>query len=112
MNPHEIIMTKKDNENFNNAEECFYCCKKFKDDDKVRDHCHFTGTYRGASCNSCNLEEGKRTRFLPVHCHNLSGYDMNLIIKELYTVSLSNEYYSLKFLPQTKEKIHIHHFQE
>ena len=32
-----------------------YCNKVF--DDKVRDHCHFTGEYRGASCYICNLEE-------------------------------------------------------
>ena len=33
-----------------------HICKKELLTDKVRDHCHFTGQYRGAAHNSCNLQ--------------------------------------------------------
>ena len=34
--------------------ECYACEKEF-DGDKVRDHCHYTGKYRGALHLKCNL---------------------------------------------------------
>ena len=36
------------------AETC-WICKEALGDDGVRDHCHFTGQYRGAAHNECNL---------------------------------------------------------
>ena len=41
------------------ASVCHICLKEFNDPQnnrKVRDHCHYTGLYRGAAHNSCNLE--------------------------------------------------------
>ena len=32
---------------FESATKCYACGQKLNDD-KVRDHCHFTGRYRGA----------------------------------------------------------------
>ena len=52
------------------------------DDKKVRDHCHFTGRYRGAAHNLCNLKY-RKPNFTPVIFHNLSGYDSHLFIKNL-----------------------------
>ncbi|CAB3993171.1 Hypothetical predicted protein, partial [Paramuricea clavata] len=49
---------------------------------KVRDHCHFTGKYRGAACNGCNFEITAPV-FVPVYFHNLEGYDAHLIIRAL-----------------------------
>ena len=49
---------------------------------KVRDHCHYTGKYRGALHNECNLKL-KRTRTIPVFAHNLTGYDSHLFVKRL-----------------------------
>ena len=62
--------------------ECWICNEKFDGDDKVRDHCHFTGRYRGAAHNSCNLNY-KKPNFTPIVFHNLSGYDSHLFIKNL-----------------------------
>ena len=45
-------------------------CKKELLTDKVRDHCHFTGKYRGAAHNSCNLQ-CRKPMILPVIFHNL-----------------------------------------
>ncbi|XP_073235132.1 uncharacterized protein [Porites lutea] len=53
--------------------------------DKVRDHCHFTGKYRGAAHNKCNLR-CRKPRVLPVIIHNLQGYDAHLFIKQLATI--------------------------
>ena len=49
---------------------------------KKRDHCHFTGMYRGAAHNNCNLES-KRPRFIPLYFHNLAGYEAHLFIRYL-----------------------------
>ena len=49
---------------------------------KVRDHCHYTGMYRGAAHNNCNLKY-RIPDHTPTVCHNLSGYDAHLFIREL-----------------------------
>ena len=51
-------------------------------DNKVRDHCHITGKYRGATHWSCNVNL-KMTKKVPVIFHNFKGYDSHLILKEL-----------------------------
>ena len=44
----DIIMRADDWRDFKAATKCFICGKDFKEGDKkVRDHCHFTGKYRG-----------------------------------------------------------------
>ena len=51
----------------------------------VRDHCHVTGTYRGATHSACNLmyRLTKSGWKLPVVIHNIKGYDGHLIVKAL-----------------------------
>ena len=49
---------------------------------KVRDHCHFTGRYRGAAHSLCNLKY-RKPNFTPMVFHNLSSYDSHLFIKNL-----------------------------
>ena len=49
---------------------------------KVRDHCHFTGKFRGAAHSICNLRY-KVPQEIPVKIHNGSKYDYHFIIKEL-----------------------------
>ena len=69
------------------ATECYICEKKFYKDKKknyikVRDHCHYTGKYRGAAHNICNLMYNT-PREIPVVFHNGSSYDCHFIIKGL-----------------------------
>ena len=43
-------LTYEQKTEFRQATHCSICNKKFQpDDEKVRDHCHFTGKYRGAA---------------------------------------------------------------
>ena len=49
---------------------------------KVKDHCHYTGEYRGAAHDICNLRY-KTPKEIPVVFHNGSTYDYYFIIKGL-----------------------------
>ena len=66
---------------YKKARECHICYKPFKDP-KVRDHCHYTGRYRGPAHRNCNLRY-RIPSYIPVTFHNLSGYNAHLFIKEL-----------------------------
>ena len=48
---------------------------------KVKDHCHYTGKYRGAAHDICNLRY-KTPKGIPVVFHNGSTFDYHFIIKE------------------------------
>ena len=49
----EIILTNEDYEkSYENQKVCYICEKEFSTDKKnckVRDHCHYTGKYRGVA---------------------------------------------------------------
>ena len=95
--PLPLKLTKEEQISFTKAETC-HICKKPLLKDKVRDHCHFTGQYRGAAHNSCNLQ-CRKPMILPVIFHNLQGYDAHLFIKELSCVPGE-----LNCIPSTEEK--------
>ena len=76
-----IIFGKKEAERYNKETKCWIFEGEL-DNDKVRDHCHFTGRYRGAAHNKCNLNY-RKPKFTPVVFHNLSGYDSHLFIKKI-----------------------------
>ena len=94
----KMIFGEKEREDFERATECWICQGKLKGDDRVRDHCHYTGKYRGAAHNKCNLRYEKPS-FIPVVFHNLSGYDSHLFIKNL-GASQGN----IKCIPNNEEK--------
>ena len=79
--PKEMIFTEEDMEQFNKASDCWICGESLGND-RVRDHCHFTGRYRGPAHNSCNLKY-RKPKSVSVFFHNLSGYDSHLFIKKL-----------------------------
>ena len=87
----EMIFGPNELKQFNDATKCWICNEEFDDtanekgyrkNEKVKDHCHYTGRFRGAAHNSCNLKY-KKPKFIPVVFHNLSGYDSHLFIKNL-----------------------------
>ena len=77
----KMIFTRKDKEEFNKSTNC-WICNGLLGEDRVRDHCHFTGEFRGAAHNICNLKF-KKPKFTPVFFHNLSGYDSHLFVTKL-----------------------------
>ena len=80
---------------------CYKCKKEFNNDDdddddddgddddndnkqyhKVRDHCHYTGKFRGAAHSICNLRY-KTPKKISLVFHNGSSYDYHFIINQL-----------------------------
>ena len=66
---------------------------------KVRDHCHFTGAFRGAAHSWCNLQ-AKATYKIPVVMHNFRGYDSHLIM----LAGDFSEFKRIKCIAHTLEK--------
>ena len=84
-----IPLTDEENESCLKQEVCHICKKRFITDDgykmvvdRVRDHCHYTGKYRGATHKNCSLAN-KVLKEIPIVFHNGSAYDYHFIIKEL-----------------------------
>ena len=78
-------LTKKQWKKYKKATKCHICYKPLTlRNPKVRDHCHYTGLYRGPTHSLCNLRY-KIPSYIPVVFHNLSGYDAHLFIRELGT---------------------------
>ena len=95
--PKPLSLNNSEQKSFEEATIC-HICNCVLEKDKVRDHCHFTGKYRGAAHNKCNLE-CKKPRVLPVIFHNLQGYDAHLFIKQLAKIEGK-----LDCIPSTEEK--------
>ena len=81
-----IPLTTEEKIYHNKQKICYICKKEFSNNEKnnykVRDHCHYTGKYRGAAHNICNLRY-KVPKEIPIVFHNGSIYDYHFIIKEL-----------------------------
>ena len=76
-------LTKAQSKEYAHAKKCHICFGPFKPKDrKVRDHCHYTGIYRGAAHSLCNLKY-RIPSYIPVVFHNLTGYDTHMFIREL-----------------------------
>ena len=70
-----------------NSKKFVIYSKRMYDDDnkkyqKVRYHCHYTGNYRGAAHDICDLKY-KTPKEIPIVFHNGYTYDYHFIIKEL-----------------------------
>ena len=84
----ELVMSKADNEDFENSTKSWICDNTYADSDvKVRDNCHITGKYRGSSHRDCNINV-KLNYKIPVVFRNLKNYDSHLIMQELCKFNL------------------------
>ena len=72
-------------------------CNEELGEDRVRDHCHLSGKFRGAAHEICNLKY-KVPKFFPVVFHNMSGYDSHLFIK-----TLGNSEEDISCIPNNEE---------
>ena len=86
---HEMTpLTDEEIKFYEEQKDCHLCKKEFCYDEndknrfklyqKVRDHCHYTGKFRGAAHSICNLRYK-----VPKEIHNGSTYDYHFIIKQL-----------------------------
>ena len=80
------LLTKEEQESYENAKICYICKQKFENKYakhkkycKVRDHCHYTGEYSGAT-HGLKYSVPKK---IPMVFHNGSNSDYHFIIKEL-----------------------------
>ena len=97
-----IIMTEKNEEDYRNNNTCQFC-KKTIESDKVRDHCHLTGKYRGPAHNTCNINvRRKDSIFIPFLFYNFSNYDCHLFFKKL--VDRKSDKVELDIFPKTNEE--------
>ena len=81
-----LILSEEEEKQFQSSNTCWICEKLIdNDDEKVRDHCHITGKFRGSAHWSCNINF-QLTKNVPVVFHNLRGYDTVI----LYFVNLAN----------------------
>ena len=94
----KMIISKEQQNEFYKSKICHICNKKLSKFDKVRDHCHITGEYRGAAHNTCNLQY-RISHKVPVIFHNLRGYDSHFIIQKLGEFGLD-----ISVIPTNSEK--------
>ena len=98
----ELQITPEEEESFKLTEECWLCEEPFTED-KVRDHDHLTGKYRGAAHNICNINCKQRSSsFVPIFFHYFSGYDCHLIFQELL-IQAFEKGYEPKIIPKSME---------
>ncbi|XP_068737976.1 uncharacterized protein [Montipora capricornis] len=91
-----LRMTEDDEKEFQKANECHICNKKYNENDvRVRDHCHITGKYRGSAHQDCNLNF-RLTEKIPVMFHNLRGYDSHFIMQEIGEIVKKHTYTNKK----------------
>ena len=98
----DIIMTREDEEDYRNNDICRFC-EKFIESDKVRDHCHLTGKYRGPAHSKCNINvTQKQSNFIPFIFHNFSNYDCHMFFKKL--VDKKKDKVDFDIIPKTNEE--------
>ena len=87
-----VLLTDKENKPYEKQKLCYICKKEFSTDEndknafklyhKVRDHCHYTGKFRGAAHSIWNLRY-KTPKEIPIVFNNGSTYDYQFIINKL-----------------------------
>ena len=88
--PKPMVISPQQQREFQVAPDCCICGDVLGAD-RVRDHDHLTGEYRGAAHNECNINfrwssvgyKENRKYTIPVIFHNLRGYDGHLLMEAL-----------------------------
>ena len=97
-----MIWNNEAQEKFDEATCCHICGNGFDDPkDKVRDHSHFDGSFRGAAHSSCNLNYkiDKKRYCLPIFLHNSRHYDTHLIVQ-----AIKKSHGKVRLIPNNMEK--------
>jgi hypothetical protein len=100
-----MVMTESDKAHFQTTNQCVLCGNPFGIlDVKAAHHEHYTSKYIGPTHPDCNLNARLYDCCIPIFCHNLSGYDINFIVKALSQVK-SERIKKLEVMPHNTEKI-------
>ena len=79
----ELVMTKKDGEDFGNSTKCWICNNvDVNVDVTVWSHCYITGKYKCSAHRDCNIM-AKLNHKIPIIYHNLQNYENYLVMQEL-----------------------------
>ena len=98
----DIIMIDEDEEDYRNNNSCRFCEKNIESD-KVRDHCHLTGKYRGPAHSECKINvTQQQSNFILFIFHNFSKYDCHMFFKNL--VDKKNDKVDFDIIPKTNEE--------
>ena len=80
---HTNLTMSEEEEQFQSSKNCLISEKHIEnDDERVTDHCHITGKFRGVAHWSCNINF-QLTKKVPVIFHNLRVYDIHLNFDEI-----------------------------
>ena len=76
----KVKMSREEKKQHEQATTCFLCGGELGND-KIIEHCHITGKYRGAAHQCCNNKVRKDTQAnnIPVCLHNTKNYDTHFI---------------------------------
>ena len=79
-----ILLTDRETKSYEKQKVCYICKNEFSTDENdknvfklyhnVTDHCHYTGKFRGAAHNICNLRY-KTPKEIVIVIHNGSTYE-------------------------------------
>ena len=98
----DIVMTDEDEEDYKKNNICRFCEKNIESD-KVRDHCHLTGKYRGPAHSKCNVNvTQKQSKFIPFIFHNFSNYDCHMFFKNI--VDKKKDKVDFEIIPKRNEE--------
>lgn len=78
-------LNQMEEEVFKQSTHCHICRGVVEPFEKVRDHDHISGIFRGAAHSTCNLNYRIISR-IPVIFHNLKGYDAHIICQAMGNV--------------------------
>jgi hypothetical protein len=96
-------LTKEEKLKHKESKICHICEGNIEDEEnKVRDHDHYSGKYRGAAHYTCNINYNFKNYKIPVFFHNLKGYDEHFIIT---AYSKYGNYYKIIRDKKTKKPI-------
>ena len=90
-------MDDYDEEDFQSAEVCYLCGLKPCEKGLVRDHCHWTGAYRGAACHSCNAQLVFKA------IHNVAGFGHRPLIRAIAEISSPYPDYTATLIDKSVE---------
>ena len=98
----DIFLTEKDEKTYKNNNNCRFC-ENENVNEKIRDHCHLTGKYRGTPHNICKIiVTQKQTNFIPILFHNFSDYDCHLFFRKI--IDTNNAKVKFDVIPKTNDE--------